>query len=346
MLKVKKHGVILEPANKEFESQGVMNPACIKEGNSVHMFYRAVRWGNNSTIGYARLEGPLEVVERSKKPFMSPRFKYEKQGLEDPRIVKIDDTYYMTYVAYDGKDVLTAYAVSKDLKKFKRMGVITPRITYSEAEKWLRYSKLKDSYFFFESYYKDTVAENVLLREKDTFFFPKKIKGKFALIHRIIPDIQVIYFRDFRELTPEFWKRYLKHLSRYVVLEQMYSYESRNIGGGCPPIETDKGWVLIYHAVEGSNMGKIYHAGAALLDKKDPCKVIGHLKKPLFSPEERWERVGVSNNVVFPTGSAVFDEKLYIYYGAADKRIAVASVNLDDLIEEMLKNGSRRNSIE
>ncbi len=204
MVRVKKHGVILEPTKREFENQGVMNPACIREGDNVHLFYRAVRWGNRSSIGYAKLEGPLEVVERAKQPILSPQFKYEKQGMEDPRIVKMGDIYYMTYVAHDGKDAVTAYATSTDLLKFRKRGIITPQMTYNEAEKWLRYSKLKDSYFWFASYYRDIIAHDVLLRDKDVFFFPRKINGKFAMIQRIIPDIQIVYFNDFGDLTTEF----------------------------------------------------------------------------------------------------------------------------------------------
>jgi len=83
--------------------------------------------------------------------------------------------------------------------------------------------------------------------------------------------------------------------------------------------------------------GKIYRAGAALLDKKDPTKVINHLREPLFSPEKEWEKKGNVDNVVFPTGTAVFGKKLYIYYGAADKRIAVVSLNLNKLLDKLLK---------
>ena len=133
-------------------------------------------------------------------------------------------------------------------------------------------------------------------------------------------------------------------MSEYVVLESKYWYESRNIGGGCPPVETDKGWLLIYHAVEDSNGGKTYHAGAALLDINNPCKVLGHLKKPFFSPEEEWEIRGDVNNVVFPTGTAIFGDRLYIYYGAADKRIAVASVNLNELLDEIIGERCDANS--
>ena len=134
MLKLKKEGIILRPTKLEFENAGVLNPACIKVGNNVHMFYRAVKKGNISTIGYCKLEGPLKVVERLKKPLLSKEFSYESKGLEDPRIVEIDGTYYMTYIGYDGKAVRIAYATSKDLKKFEKKGVISPDIQYDEAE--------------------------------------------------------------------------------------------------------------------------------------------------------------------------------------------------------------------
>jgi len=157
-------------------------------------------------------------------------------------------------------------------------------------------------------------------------------------VHRILPDIQVIYFKDFKQLTKDYMKRYLKGLYDYVVLQSKFWYESRNIGGGCPPIETDKGWLIIYHAVDDMDKGRIYRAGAALLDKKDPTKVIGHLRRPLFSPEKKWEREGNVPNVVFPTGHAIFGKRLYMYYGAADERIAVASVNLKLLLKELIKH--------
>lgn len=341
MVKIKREGVILEPTDLEFERCAVMNPGCIRKGKDVHMLYRAVRENNHSTIGYCRLDGPLKVVERKKEPVVVPEFEYEKHGVEDPRIVHIDGTYHMFYVAHDGKNALVAHATSSDLRKWKKKGTITPRITYDQAEDLFPEHKLKDRYFLFESFYKSEHAKDVLLWEKDAFLFPVKFRGKFALVHRVLPDIQVIYFRDFRELTEDYWKGYLKNLGDYVMLESKYWYESRHIGGGCPPIETKKGWLLIYHAVEDTNRGRVYHAGAALLDKKNPCKVIGHLKNPLFSPKEKWERQGNVNSVVFPTGAAVFGKRLYIYYGAADTRIAVASLEMSELLEKLLRSGEK-----
>jgi len=337
MIKVKKEGILLEPTDNEFENQGVLNPACIQDGNTIHMFYRAVREGNFSSIGYCKLDGPLKIVERLDKPLIVPETEEEKHGIEDPRIVFFEGQYYLFYSAYDGKSSLVAYATSKDLKKWKKQSIISPKITYDEAEDYFREGamKLKEKYFFFESYYKDVVGPDVMLWEKDAFIFPKRINGKIALLHRVLPDIQIIYFNDFKELTNDFWKEYLKKLGDHVVLEPEHGYESRNIGGGAPFIETDEGWLMIYHAVQDSNKGKVYHASAALFDKDDPTKVIGHLKDPLFSPDMDYELSGDVDNVVFPSGTAVFDDRLYIYYGAADKRIAVASVSMEDLLNEL-----------
>lgn len=340
MVLIKREGIILKPTKLKFENKGVFNPACIRKGKYVYMFYRAWDKYNHSTIGYCKLDGPLKIVERWKKPILAPNL-FTEHNLEDPRIVYLNGLYYLTYVLYDGKNVHLAYATTKDLKNFKKHKPISPEITYDKAEDIFRAcrSRLKSRYFLFESYYKDTVAKDVLVWDKDWFLFPRKINGKFALIHRILPDIQIAYFDKFKDLTLNFWKKYLSKLPDFVVLESRHWFETKNIGGGCPPIETDKGWLLIYHAVDDMDKGKTYRAAAALLDKKDPTKVIGHLHEPLFSPEKIWEKKGNVDDVVFPTGAVVFNKKLYIYYGAADTRIAVVSLNLNELLDELVKSG-------
>ena len=338
MVLVRREGVLLEATENEFENQAVLNPTVIQQGNTLHLFYRAVKEGNYSSVGYCKLEGPMKVVERKNSPILFPEHDYEIHGTEDPRIVFLDGTYYMFYTAYDGKNALVAYATSKDLKTWEKHGIISAKISYDEAGDFFHFSKLKEKYLFFESYYKDIVGEDVLLWEKDTFLLPKKYNNQFVLFHRILPDIQIVYFDDFKDLTIDFWKDYLKTLGNNVVIEPKFGFESRNIGAGAPLIETERGWLMLYHSVEDSNKGKVYHASAALLDKNDPHKVIGRLKKPLFSPTEDYEKVGDVNNVVFPTGTAIFGDRLYIYYGAADKRIAVVSVNLYKLIHELLSS--------
>ncbi|PIR89637.1 MAG: pesticidal protein Cry7Aa [Candidatus Harrisonbacteria bacterium CG10_big_fil_rev_8_21_14_0_10_40_38] len=334
---VQKLGVVLEPTKKSFEKEAVLNPACYQEGENIHLFYRAIDGHFKSSIGYAKLRGPMNVVERWNKPIIEREFPYEKKGVEDPRIAKVGRTYYMTYVAHDGKNAVTAYAKSKDLVNFEKRGVISPKIAYADADKIFQHpefggGRLKDAYSLFASYYRESAGEDVLIWHKDSILFPKKINGQFAMLNRILPDMQIVFFKSFSNLKKSFWENYISQLSKYVVLENKHWFETRNIGGGCTPIETPKGWLVIYHAVEELNKGRRYHAGAALLHKKDPLRVVGKLHEPLFSPEESWEISGDVSNVVFPTGTAIFGDTLYIYYGAADTRIAVASVNLPELL--------------
>ena len=132
MIEVKKEGVLLTKTELEFENEGVLNPAVIREGDNVHIFYRAVRKGNFSSIGYCRLDGPLTIAERWNKPFMIPEFEYESHGIEDARIVKIDYLFYMTYTGYDGTNARGALATSSDLKIFTKQGLIGPPITYAQ----------------------------------------------------------------------------------------------------------------------------------------------------------------------------------------------------------------------
>jgi len=340
MIKVKSEGIILESSQNGFDNQAVLNPACVEIGGVTHMFYRGVRRGDmSSSIGCCQLVDN-KVVKRYSEPVLFPEYDYEKKGVEDPRIVFLDGVYYLFYTAYDGKNALFAYATSTDLISFVKCGVISPRISYAEAGSLFGSSrtKMREKYFFFESYIRDREGGDILLWEKDAFIFPKKFNNKFALVHRILPGIQVIYFDDFKDLTDDYWRGYLRNLGDYVLLDPEYRFESRNIGGGCPPIETKEGWLLIYHAVEDSHYGRIYHAAAALLDLDDPAKVIGRSKRPLFSPTEQWEKYGDVNNVVFPTGSVVKDGRLYIYYGAADKLIAAKSVDMEELLRELKNN--------
>jgi predicted GH43/DUF377 family glycosyl hydrolase len=340
MVEIKKEGIILEKTNLGFEDDGVFNPAVIKEGNTVHMLYRAVRKGNYSTVGYCRLEGPLKVVERYDKPILFPQFDYEIQGVEDPRIVKIDDTYYLSYCTHDDLNALGAVATSKDLKEWTKQGIITPMLTYDEFKLLTDVNQgLNEKYLRYYADYKlrGFLDKKLYLWDKNIIFFPRRINNKLVYLHRIRPGIQIVKIDSFDDLTKQFWEKYMLDFKNNIVLDSKYQHESSYIGGGAPPIECKDGWVMIYHAVEDTAKGYCYTACAALLDLDNPQKEISRLKVPLFTPDNIWELEGVVNNVVFPTGTAMFDERLYIYYGAADAKIAVASLNFNDLVTE-LKN--------
>lgn len=339
-MELKNEGVVLQKTEHAFENQGVFNPGCILGDNGVvHMFYRAVREGNFSTIGYCQL-AENKVLKRATKPLLVPEYDFERQGLEDPRVVKIEDIYYLFYTAFDGRNAMVAYATSSDLKFFKKHGVISPKINYDDAIGIFKKQSLKDGYQECKGLCEAIGGKNISLWDKDASMFPRKIGGRYALIHRILPDIHIAYFEEFAELTDAYWEDYLRHLKDHTLLEPRYEFESRNIGPGCPPVETPQGWLLIYHGVQETVAGAVYHAAAALLDLKDPRKVIGRLSRPLFSPTEPWEKVGSVNNIVFPTGAVVIGDRLWIYYGAADQSIGAKSLKLEDLITALIHSKS------
>ena len=342
MVEVKKEGIVLKKTALGFENEGVLNPAIIREGNFVHIFYRAVRHGNYSTIGYCKLDGPLTIVERHETPILIPRSEYESQGVEDPRIVKIDDLYYLTYTAYDGVNALGSLATSTDLKHFDSKGIIVPQIGFDEFKLLAECSgEVNKKYFRHGRHH--SPEKKIFLWDKNVIFFPRRINGKLTFLHRVRPGIQIAAVHDLTDLTKEFWDDYLLHLHKYIVIDPVLEHhESSYIGGGCPPIETKEGWLMIYHGVHDTPQGYVYSACAALLDLENPQKEIARLPYPLFKPEFYWELHGVVDNVVFPTGTALFDDTLYIYYGAADKQIGCASVNLQALIDELLLN-TRKN---
>jgi beta-1,2-mannobiose phosphorylase / 1,2-beta-oligomannan phosphorylase len=339
MIIVKKEGKILSKTALGFEDEGVLNPAVIMNSDGIHLFYRAVGKGNFSSIGYCRLKDPLTVDYRSDIPLIFPQYEYETHGVEDPRIVIIDDLYYLTYTAYDGVNALGALATSLDLITFEKQGVIVPQIPYDEFKRLAscqgaineKYSRFNDRNHFLTN-----PDKRIWVWDKNLVFFPRRIHGDLYFLHRIKPDIQIVAIQDLSALNKPFWDNYLLHLSEHIVLTPRFRHEVSYIGGGCPPIETEQGWLVIYHGVHDTTKGYVYSACVCLLDLENPMVEIARLPYPLFVPDQVWELKGEVNNVCFPTGAVVIDGILYIYYGAADERIALASCVLIELLTELL----------
>ena len=269
MIQVTKHGVILHKTDLGFENEGVLNPGAVREGDDVHLFYRAVSKGNYSSIGYCKLNGPLSLEIRFDTPVIFPQFEYESRGTEDPRVTKIDDLYYLTYTAYDGQNALAALATSPDLIHFEKHGLLVPQLTYrefkhlAEAKKTIseKYSRFNDPHSRFAK-----TGGPLFVWDKNVVFFPRRINGKLCFLHRIKPDIQFAAVNDLSELTKAFWEDHLLHLADNIALAPKHAHEVSYIGSGCPPIETPQGWLLIYHGVHDTTKGYVYTACAALLD--------------------------------------------------------------------------------
>lgn len=304
------NGPILEVIPEHgWESRAVFNPGTVREGNVVHLLYRAVEGDNFSSIGYSKLNSAGKVLERHKEPAIKREWPIEKQGVEDPRIVAFEDRYYIFYTAYDGENppagenARVMLAETKDFGEYRKIAMVGPD-----------------------------------RQDKDAFIFPEKINGKVAFMHRIVPNIQIAFFEDIEHLArPEknYWPEHLQQLEKHTAMHREFDWEVSKIGGGAPPIRTDAGWLLIYHGVDKNST---YRAGAALLDEKNPLKVRARLPYPIFEPEKEYERIGDVNMVVFPEGTAIFDDELQVYYGGADKVVGLAVGKLSHLIDDLWKH--------
>jgi len=357
-----KRRLFMDTTENKWEARAVLNPTVIAGVKGVeHMFYRAVSKEGISSIGYAKIT--KGQIERYDRPVISPTEKYEKMGVEDPRITKIGKTYYMLYVGFDGKRARIVYATSKNLKDWKKKGIISPNISLREARKIVKIKKYRDKWKLQKG-----LGQNVILWDKDAVLFPKKINGYFVMLHRVLPDIQIVKFKKFSELkSDEFWRDHLSNLgegSDKVSLYRRYDWEGEHIGAGAVPIKTKEGWLLIYHGVDikrrdifksmpskisykieilacklkRGRFPYVYHAGAALLDLKKPETEITRLKEPLFSPEYLWEKEGEVDDVVFPEGVIVDGDNLKIYYGCSDSRIGLAEMSLKGLLKKLGKS--------
>lgn len=226
------------------------------------------------------------------KPTIMPYGKMEKWGIEDPRITRIEDTYYITYTSVSELGAGTSMLTTKDFVSFERKGMI------------------------------------FLPENKDTALFPQKINGKYYCLNRPVP-FEIGY--------PDIWMAVsddLVHWGEYQHLMGITSdgWESGRIGGGAPPILTDRGWLIIYHAAD---QNKKYCLGAMLLDRENPTKVIAKTRQPFLQPEAAYEVEGFFGNVVFTCGCTEKEGILSIYYGAADDKIARAVITVDELLEMM-----------
>ena len=311
---------ILTPnKNNWWESKAVFNCTASYDGRNIHMLYRAIGEYDHyiSRIGYASSSDGFNFSRRN-NPAIFPTEGYEVYGMEDPRATQIGDKIFVTYVVLSDyvksyPKVFSALAVTKDYTKFKKLGIITKNFHYN----------------------------------KNVTFFPEKFKlgynlsnnnsnnnnGYYLILHR--PDIST----DFKTIRRDIWLSITNSVytlnNSIILLKPEQDWENLKIGTGPSPIKTRKGWLLFYHGV---STDRIYRIGAALLDLKDPRKVIARTKQPLLEPVEKYEKLGDVNNVVFPTGAVVIDKKILLYYGGADKVCCIASANLDELIEYITKD--------
>jgi predicted GH43/DUF377 family glycosyl hydrolase len=173
--------------------------------------------------------------------------------------------------------------------------------------------------------------------DKDAALFPRKIKGRWAMLHRPVSKTPYMQANIWLSYSPD-----LRHWgdNREVIHAREGAWwDANKIGLSAPPLETPEGWLILYHGVRTTASGAIYRLGLALLDLEDPGKVIRRTNEWIFGPKATYEREGDVDDVVFPCGWIEKDKRMMIYYGAADSCIALATANLDELLHFVLHNG-------
>jgi predicted GH43/DUF377 family glycosyl hydrolase len=174
--------------------------------------------------------------------------------------------------------------------------------------------------------------------DKDAALLPRRIGGRWALIHR-----------PMTALGAHMWISYspdLRHWgSHKIILEARRGgwWDANKIGLCSPPIETDKGWLMIYHGVRATASGSIYRLGMALFDLEKPDVCLQRGDSWVFGPEAIYERGGDVKDVVFPCGQTIGadGDTINLYYGAADSSIALATGSIRRLLSWLDSNSSR-----
>ncbi|HXY14637.1 MAG TPA: glycoside hydrolase family 130 protein [Terriglobales bacterium] len=281
---------ILSPQGTGWESAGTFNPAVVFYNGKFVMLYRAQDSFGTSRLGYAESTDGLHFTRRP-EPVLSPETDYEKDGgVEDPRLQKFHDIWYLTYTGYNKKDAQLCLATSSDLIHWTRKGIILPSYKGNWNVGWT----------------------------KSGAIVPEKIAGKYWMY----------WLGTAADKTDQMglsWSADLMHWSEStgtpVLPRRPGKFDSRVVEPGPPPVITPGGIVLIYN---GADDQLVYRAGVAIFDRADPRRLLYRSGSPTFSPEKEWEKLGQVPNVTFFEGLVLKDGLYYLYYGAADKFIGLA----------------------
>ena len=226
---------------------------------------------------------------------------YQPSYAYDPRLVKIDDTYYIVWCCDFGGAAL-GLGMTKDFKTFVRLE--NPFIPFN----------------------------------RNGVLFPRKVNDKFLLLSRPSDSGHTPFGDIFLSESPDLvhWGRH----RRVMTKGGQGWWQGTKIGSGATPIETSEGWLMFYHGVSGTCNGFVYSMGAAILDKDNPSKVLYRTRDYLLTPEKEYEITGFVPNVAFPCATLQDPEtgRIAIYYGAADTYVAVAYTQVDELVKYIKEN--------
>ena len=284
--------LLLPDPTSTWETYNVFNPSVIHHAGLFHMLYRAQGLDWISRLGYAVSADGVHW-NRLREPVLTPDGPAEARGVEDPRLIELEGVFYLAYTAY-GRTPAGGFAIEP---RFAR----SPNLLA-----WERLSALI------------TGEDN-----KDHGLFPRRLNGRYVALHRRPPQIWLAESDDLRTWPAE-------HMRPLLGPRPDNGWDEKRVGGNGAPIETEAGWLLLYHAY---NQQHVYRLGVALLDRADPSRVLRRPRDFIFEPEELWELRGDVPNVVFSCTNPVVAGQVYVYYGGADHVIGLATCSLADLLD-------------
>jgi predicted GH43/DUF377 family glycosyl hydrolase len=292
-----------------WESRYVLNAAAVRLEGNVYILYRAYGDDEKSRIGLVWSKDGIHVDGRLDQPIFEPAEKTERDGCEDPRVVEIDGRLWMLYTAWD-REVAQIALASIDTKDFLD----------GRFDRWERHG-----------------LGFPRLANKDAVLYPEKFDGKYALYHRLDPNMWITYMD---ELTCP-WPREGQKI--IISPRAGMMWDGVKIGAGAQPIKTTRGWLNIYHGVD---YDRSYRLGVLFTPLDDPAEVIYRSPNPVLEPETEYElghgdgRDSWVPHVVFTCGAVPAQDKeivgpedeVLVYYGAADTAMGVASARVRDLV--------------
>ncbi|MBN1996954.1 glycosidase [candidate division KSB1 bacterium] len=336
---------IITPGKFSWRMAAVFNPGVFYENDTFYLYERAAGGLRpfSCHIGMLKSFDGVQFEHVLDKPVYTPAMAGSRFGsVQDPRLVKIENSYYMTYAfrPYAWNSYPTGLGVPESheaqfpgfsgnsLDNLTRSGVAVSRdkITWEHYE-WVTPPDVDD---------------------RDVILFPEKIDGNFVLLHRplqfVSPDHTVIQSTGDPAIRIRFSTDLKNWSESRLLIKPEFPWEGGRIGGATPPVKTKKGWLLFYHGVETLEpltKRVCYRLGAVLLDLNDPTKVILRPGQFIMEPEYYYEKFGLYiPNVIFPTGCVLKDGLIYLYYGVCDTAIGMATVELDRLLEWMYSTGN------
>ena len=291
---------ILTADNWPYRAHAVFNPGAALINGETLLLVRVEDLRGFSHLAVARSADGKTEWQVEAEPALAADLAYDEQpfGVEDPRIVWLAplEEYAVTYTSFIRNETVISLATTADFKTFARYGRLLPP------------------------------------EDKDASLFPRKINGRFALIHRPIIRGEAHMWISF---SPDL-KYWGDH--RLLLTTRPASWDGQRVGLGPPPLETPEGWFVIYHGVRRTASGSLYRSGLALLDLDEPWRVIRRSEDWIFGPHADYEMIGDVPRVVFPCGLVLDEEtrELRVYYGAADTVVALVTAYFDDVLSYLL----------